>query len=71
MPVTVKSEYLNVPGGFVNLETYDGGGSGIPLLYVHGGPGGNCESFKPMAVRLIAISRTAAASCALAQSLGR
>ena len=52
MPVTVKSEYLNVPGGFVNLETYDGGGSGIPLLYVHGGPGGNCESFKPMAVRL-------------------
>lgn len=52
MPVSVKSEYLDVPGGFVNVETYDGGGSGIPLLYVHGGPGGNCESFKPMAERL-------------------
>ena len=52
MPVSVSSEYLNVPGGFINLETYDGGGSGIPLLYVHGGPGGNCESFRPMAERL-------------------
>ena len=52
MAITENMEYVNVPGGFTNLQTYDGGGSEIPLLYIHGGPGGNCESFKPMARRL-------------------
>ncbi len=53
MAVSMKTEYLNIPGGYVCLNVYGAeNNSQIPVLYVHGGPGGNIESFRPMAERL-------------------
>lgn len=52
MTMNVKTEYVSLPGGFTALQRYSNGGGGIPVLYIHGGPGGNCESFKPMAEQL-------------------
>ncbi|MBR4400720.1 MAG: proline iminopeptidase-family hydrolase [Synergistes sp.] len=58
MAVNLKQEYISVPGGFVCLNIYGSGSSkDIPILYIHGGPGGNIESFRPMAERF-AESRT-------------
>lgn len=51
---TMRTEYVNVPGGFVSLRILGENESAIPLLYVHGGPGGNFSSFTPMAERLSA-----------------
>lgn len=55
MTVSLRQEYVNVPGGFVCLNIYGANNrSAIPILYIHGGPGGNIESFRPMAERLAA-----------------
>ena len=53
MAATMTTKYLEVPGGFVTLSVYGREGEGgIPALYIHGGPGGNKESFRPMAERI-------------------
>lgn len=53
MAVSMKTEYLNIPGGYICLNVYGAeNNSQIPVLYIHGGPGGNIESFRPMAERL-------------------
>ena len=53
MAVSMKTEYINVPGGFISLNIYGAENSqNIPVLYIHGGPGGNIESFRPMAAML-------------------
>ena len=58
MAVSMKTEYINVPGGFISLNIYGAENSqNIPVLYIHGGPGGNIESFRPMA-EMLAEDRT-------------
>jgi proline iminopeptidase len=42
-----------VPGGTVQVSRFADGGSGTPLLFLHGGPGGSCAGFavfEPLAV---------------------
>ena len=53
MAVSMKTEYIDVPGGYLCLNVYGAEkNSNIPVLYIHGGPGGNIESFRPMAERI-------------------
>lgn len=55
MNVKMKTKYIEVPGGFLSLNIYgDENSQNIPILYIHGGPGGNIESFRPMAERFAA-----------------
>ena len=45
MAVSMKTEYIDVPGGYLCLNVYGAEkNSTIPVLYIHGGPGGNIES---------------------------
>ncbi len=52
MAIEMQTQYINVPGGFVGLEVLGDNDSTIPILFLHGGPGGNYESFTPMAEML-------------------
>ncbi len=49
MATEIKTRYIDVPGGFVGLNVLGENDSNIPVLFLHGGPGGNFESFRPMA----------------------
>ncbi|MDO5116580.1 MAG: proline iminopeptidase-family hydrolase [Synergistaceae bacterium] len=53
MSVKITNEYVDVSGGFVCLKTLrEKDNQGTPVLYIHGGPGGSFDSFKPMAETL-------------------
>ncbi len=52
MAIKMRSKYVDVPGGYVSLNILGQNEATIPILYIHGGPGGNFESFMPMAERL-------------------
>lgn len=52
MTIDMKTQYINVPGGYVGLHVLGDDDSNIPILFLHGGPGGNFESFTPMAEML-------------------
>lgn len=52
MTFDMKTQYIDVPGGYVGLHVLGTNDSKIPILFIHGGPGGNFESFKPMAEML-------------------
>jgi len=52
MTLSMKTEYIEVPGGFVCLCILGENEKEIPVLYLHGGPGGNFKSFSPMAQRI-------------------
>lgn len=54
MTSKMKTEYVNVPGGFASVNLIGEDAPGVPILYVHGGPGGNTSSFMPMAERISA-----------------
>lgn len=52
MAIDMKTQYIEVPGGYVGLNVLGDNDSAIPILFIHGGPGGNYESFLPMAEML-------------------
>jgi proline iminopeptidase len=52
MAAIVNTKYVDVPGGYIGLKILGQNETTIPILYIHGGPGGNYESFMPMAERL-------------------
>ena len=52
MAIEMQTKYIDVPGGYVGLNVLGENDSAIPILYLHGGPGGNFESFTPMAEML-------------------
>lgn len=52
MVTKMSTEYINVPGGFISLSKLGDIEETVPVLYIHGGPGGNCSSFMPMAEKL-------------------
>jgi len=52
MTVAARTKYIDVPGGYIGLKILGQNDKTIPILYVHGGPGGNYESFMPMAEKL-------------------
>lgn len=52
MTIDMKTQYINVPGGYVGLHVLGDDDSNIPILFLHGGPGGNFDSFTPMAEML-------------------
>jgi len=52
MTIDMKTQYIDVPGGYVGLHVLGDNDSTIPILFLHGGPGGNFESFIPMAEML-------------------
>lgn len=52
MATSMKTEYIHVHGGFVTLSTLGDCHDAVPVLYIHGGPGGNNSSFMPMAEKL-------------------
>ena len=52
MAIEMNTQYIDVPGGYVGLEVLGSNDSTIPILFIHGGPGGNFESFTPMAEML-------------------
>ncbi|MDD4159635.1 MAG: proline iminopeptidase-family hydrolase [Synergistaceae bacterium] len=52
MAIDIKTQYINVPGGYVGLQVLGDNDSTIPILFLHGGPGGNFDSFTPMAEML-------------------
>ena len=52
MAIEMNTQYIDVPGGFVGLNVLGDNDSTIPILFLHGGPGGNYESFTPMAEML-------------------
>ena len=52
MAAKMSTEFVNVPGGFISLSKLGDIEKTVPVLYIHGGPGGNCSSFMPMAEKL-------------------
>ena len=52
MTIDMETQYIDVPGGYVGLHVLGDNDSTIPILFLHGGPGGNFESFIPMAEML-------------------
>lgn len=52
MSENLRTEYIHVPGGYVSLNVFGEKNEQTPILFIHGGPGGNFDSFKPMAEML-------------------
>lgn len=52
MTPSLRTKYINVPGGYVYMCILGENEAEIPVLYLHGGPGGNFNSFSPMAQRI-------------------
>lgn len=52
MTIGKKTQYIDVPGGYIGIQILGNNDSNIPILFLHGGPGGNFESFTPMAEML-------------------